>query len=44
LEQLPEIREKILKENHGKFEAIAKHQMKKYFDPNQQEIQYQAQR
>ncbi|CAK8688765.1 unnamed protein product [Clavelina lepadiformis] len=44
LEQLPEIKERLLQENEGKWHAIAKHQMKHYFDPSQAEIQSQARR
>jgi len=44
LEQIPEIREKLVAENEGKWKAIAKHQMKHYFNPSQEEIQQQAQR
>lgn len=44
LEQLPEIRDRILKDNEGKFEAIAKHQMIKYFNPTKKQIKEQAKR
>ena len=44
LEQLPEIRDSIMRENEGKWLAIAKHQMKNYFNPDQAEIQRHAQR
>lgn len=44
LEQMPEIMDGILKENEGKWKAIAKFQMKNYFTPSQQQIVDQAKR
>lgn len=42
LEQIPEIRGKLLKENTNKWEKIAKYQMKHYFDPSGQQLKNQA--
>uniref|UniRef100_UPI00358E1CFD zinc finger MYND domain-containing protein 10 n=1 Tax=Myxine glutinosa TaxID=7769 RepID=UPI00358E1CFD len=42
LEQVPEIRECIVKENAGKWKAIAKYQVKCFFNPTNEEIQEQA--
>jgi len=44
LEQLPEIRERIISKNKEKFTAIAKHQMLKYFNPTQRQIKEQSKR
>jgi len=44
LEQLPEIRDRIVCKNKDKFAAIAKHQMQKYFNPSQKQIKEQAKR
>uniref|UniRef100_A0A8C4NFT1 Zinc finger MYND domain-containing protein 10 n=1 Tax=Eptatretus burgeri TaxID=7764 RepID=A0A8C4NFT1_EPTBU len=44
LEQVPDIRECIVKENAGKWKAIAKHQVKCFFTLTNEEIQEQAQR
>lgn len=44
LEQVPEIRHRMIEENQGKWKGIAKHQMKKYFNPSKHEIQQQAKR
>ncbi|KAK3699888.1 hypothetical protein QZH41_016547 [Actinostola sp. cb2023] len=43
LEQLPEIRESLLKENAGKWEKIAQRQARDYFSPSEKEIRKQAQ-
>jgi len=44
LEQLPEVKDRLIRENEGKWQGIAKYQMKNYFNPDQQEIQMHAQR
>ncbi|XP_002132177.2 zinc finger MYND domain-containing protein 10 [Ciona intestinalis] len=44
LEQLPEVRDQLMRENTGKWKAIAKYQMKNFFNPKPEEIQQQAQR
>nr|CAB3267960.1 zinc finger MYND domain-containing protein 10-like [Phallusia mammillata] len=44
LEQLPEIRDRIISSNEGKWKGIAKYQMKHFFDPSNDEIKQQAQR
>ncbi|XP_077972144.1 zinc finger MYND domain-containing protein 10-like [Styela clava] len=44
LEQVPEIMDRIMKENEGKWKAIAKYQMKNFFNPSKSEIQAQAKR
>ncbi|MBN3292269.1 ZMY10 protein, partial [Polypterus senegalus] len=42
LEQIPEIRDNILKENAGKWKAIAKHQVKQVFSPSEEDLREQA--
>eukprot|EP00057_Strongylocentrotus_purpuratus_P030509 XP_781892.3 PREDICTED: zinc finger MYND domain-containing protein 10 [Strongylocentrotus purpuratus] len=42
LEQVPEIRERILKENEGKWKAIAKHQVKNFFNSSAESMRDQA--
>lgn len=44
IEQIPEIREKFLRENENKWKAIAKYQMKNAFTPSEAELRQQAQR
>uniref|UniRef100_W5UJJ5 Zinc finger MYND domain-containing protein 10 n=1 Tax=Ictalurus punctatus TaxID=7998 RepID=W5UJJ5_ICTPU len=44
LEQLPEIWNEIVAENSGKWKAIAKHQVKKVFNPSVNELREQANR
>ncbi|NXT29914.1 ZMY10 protein, partial [Syrrhaptes paradoxus] len=44
LEQVPVIWDHILKKNMGKWEAIAKHQVKHIFSPTEEELQLQARR
>ncbi|KFQ11873.1 Zinc finger MYND domain-containing protein 10, partial [Leptosomus discolor] len=44
LEQVPIIWDHILKKNRGKWEAIAKHQVKCTFSPTEEELKLQAQR
>ncbi|KAM8930225.1 zinc finger MYND domain-containing protein 10 [Pelodytes ibericus] len=44
LEQVPEIWDSIIKENSGKWKAIAKHQVKHAFSPSDEELRFQAQR
>uniref|UniRef100_S4RFB6 Zinc finger MYND domain-containing protein 10 n=1 Tax=Petromyzon marinus TaxID=7757 RepID=S4RFB6_PETMA len=44
IEQIPEIREKFLRENEDKWKAIAKYQMKNAFTPSETELRQQAQR
>ncbi|KAF5903716.1 zinc finger MYND domain-containing protein 10, partial [Clarias magur] len=44
LEQLPEIWNEIVAENSGKWKAIAKHQIKKVFNPTDSELREQANR
>ncbi|XP_034169870.2 zinc finger MYND domain-containing protein 10 isoform X3 [Pangasianodon hypophthalmus] len=44
LEQLPEIWNEIVAENSGKWKAIAKHQVKKVFNPSESELREQANR
>ncbi|XP_068170900.1 zinc finger MYND domain-containing protein 10 [Antennarius striatus] len=44
LEQIPEIRNHIMIKNSGKWEAIAKHQIKEIFSPSDSELKMQAQR
>ncbi|NXH19835.1 ZMY10 protein, partial [Bucco capensis] len=44
LEQVPVIRDHILKKNKGKWEAIAKHQVKCIFNPTEEELKLQARR
>ncbi|XP_019634170.1 PREDICTED: zinc finger MYND domain-containing protein 10-like [Branchiostoma belcheri] len=38
LEQVPEVRERILQENKGKWEALAKHQVKTVFNPSTEQL------
>lgn len=42
LEQVPEIREKLVKENQGKWDKIAKYQKKAFFSPTAEDIKKQA--
>ncbi|XP_056357175.1 zinc finger MYND domain-containing protein 10 isoform X2 [Oenanthe melanoleuca] len=42
--KVPVIRDHILKKNSGKWEAIAKHQVKHAFSPTEEELQLQARR
>ncbi|KAL9973838.1 hypothetical protein ACROYT_G020344 [Oculina patagonica] len=42
LEQVPEIREKLVKENQGKWDKIAKYQKKAFFSPSAEDIKKQA--
>ncbi|NWT66706.1 ZMY10 protein, partial [Prunella himalayana] len=44
LEQVPDIWDHILKKNSGKWEAIAKHQVKHAFSPTEEELKLQARR
>ncbi|KAL8558833.1 hypothetical protein ACOMHN_031762 [Nucella lapillus] len=44
LEQVPEIRDNLLKKYEGKWKKMAKQQMKFFFSPSQAEIREQAQR
>ncbi|NXS42977.1 ZMY10 protein, partial [Balaeniceps rex] len=44
LEQVPVIWDHILKKNAGKWEAIAKHQVKRAFSPTEEELKLQARR
>ncbi|XP_061314297.1 zinc finger MYND domain-containing protein 10 isoform X2 [Pezoporus flaviventris] len=44
LEQVPVIWDHILKKNAGKWEAIAKHQVKRVFSPTEEELKLQARR
>ncbi|NXU59262.1 ZMY10 protein, partial [Turnix velox] len=44
LEQVPVIWDHIFKKNAGKWEAIAKHQVKCVFSPTEEELKFQAQR
>ncbi|NWH26305.1 ZMY10 protein, partial [Grus americana] len=44
LEQVPVIWDHILKKNMGKWEAIAKHQVKRVFSPTEEELKLQAHR
>ncbi|KAM6256730.1 zinc finger MYND domain-containing protein 10 isoform 2-T2 [Porphyrio hochstetteri] len=44
LEQVPVIWDHILKKNKGKWEAIAKHQVKHIFSPTEEELKLQAHR
>uniref|UniRef100_A0A8C2Y7I3 Zinc finger MYND domain-containing protein 10 n=1 Tax=Coturnix japonica TaxID=93934 RepID=A0A8C2Y7I3_COTJA len=44
LEQVPVIWDHILKKNKGKWEAIAKHQVKHAFSPTEEELKFQARR
>lgn len=42
--QVPVIWDHILKKNTGKWEAIAKHQVKRVFSPTEEELKLQARR
>nr|XP_013799913.1 PREDICTED: zinc finger MYND domain-containing protein 10 [Apteryx mantelli mantelli]XP_013799914.1 PREDICTED: zinc finger MYND domain-containing protein 10 [Apteryx mantelli mantelli] len=44
LEQVPVVWDHILKKNAGKWEAIAKHQVKRMFSPTEEELKFQARR
>ncbi|KAJ6667697.1 hypothetical protein lerEdw1_016018 [Lerista edwardsae] len=44
LEQVPVIRDRIVRENSGKWQAIAKHQVINIFSPSQEELKSQAYR
>lgn len=44
LEQIPEIWERLERENKGKWRAIAKHQLRTVFSPSEQELRLQARR
>ncbi|XP_006169437.1 zinc finger MYND domain-containing protein 10 isoform X3 [Tupaia chinensis] len=44
LEQIPEIWERLERENRGKWQAIAKHQLRHVFSPSEQDLRLQAQR
>ncbi|XP_067932276.1 zinc finger MYND domain-containing protein 10-like [Watersipora subatra] len=44
LEQMPEIRARLLEDNNGKFVTISKNQMKKFFDPSEETLKEQAKR
>merc|ERR1719277_1462985 len=44
LEQVPEIRDNVLRRNEGKWKKIAKNQMKFFFNPSDAEIREQARR
>uniref|UniRef100_A0A671W899 Zinc finger MYND domain-containing protein 10 n=1 Tax=Sparus aurata TaxID=8175 RepID=A0A671W899_SPAAU len=44
LEQVPEIWNHILRENSGKWKAIAKYQVKETFNPSESDLKLQAQR
>nr|XP_025961153.1 zinc finger MYND domain-containing protein 10 isoform X2 [Dromaius novaehollandiae] len=44
LEQVPVIWDHVLKKNAGKWEAIAKHQVKRMFSPTEEELKLQARR
>uniref|UniRef100_A0A8C8A5J3 Zinc finger MYND domain-containing protein 10 n=1 Tax=Otus sunia TaxID=257818 RepID=A0A8C8A5J3_9STRI len=44
LEQVPVIWDHIVKKNTGKWEAIAKHQVKRVFSPTEEELKLQARR
>ncbi|XP_032892657.1 zinc finger MYND domain-containing protein 10 [Amblyraja radiata] len=44
LEQVPEIRDRIFRENSNKWKAIAKHLVKTAFNPSEQELLQQAHR
>ncbi|XP_075039977.1 zinc finger MYND domain-containing protein 10 [Mixophyes fleayi] len=44
LEQVPEVWDAIIRENSGKWKAIAKHQVKTAFSPSEEDLHYQAQR
>ncbi|XP_030061359.1 zinc finger MYND domain-containing protein 10 [Microcaecilia unicolor] len=42
LEQIPEIWDRIIRENSGKWKAIAKHQVKQVFNPSAEDLRHQA--
>lgn len=42
LEQIPEIWDRIIQDNKGKWKAIAKHQVKHAFNPSEQDLRHQA--
>ena len=42
--KVPEMRDKILQENEGKWKKIAKKQMKSFFDPSRSDLKMQAKR
>ncbi|XP_075405106.1 zinc finger MYND domain-containing protein 10 isoform X1 [Tenrec ecaudatus] len=44
LEQIPEIWERLEQENRGRWQAIAKHQLRHVFSPSEQELRMQARR
>ncbi|XP_028751119.1 zinc finger MYND domain-containing protein 10 isoform X3 [Peromyscus leucopus] len=44
LEQIPEIWDRLERENKGKWQAIAKHQLQHVFNPSDQDLRRQAQR
>uniref|UniRef100_A0A7N5JVD9 Zinc finger MYND domain-containing protein 10 n=1 Tax=Ailuropoda melanoleuca TaxID=9646 RepID=A0A7N5JVD9_AILME len=44
LEQIPEIWERLERENRGKWQAIAKHQLRHIFSPSEQDLRLQARR
>ncbi|KAM9324363.1 zinc finger MYND domain-containing protein 10 [Gastrophryne carolinensis] len=44
LEQVPEVWDNIIRENSGKWKAIAKHQVKHAFSPSDEDLRDQAQR
>ncbi|KAM9757948.1 zinc finger MYND domain-containing protein 10 isoform 2-T2 [Menidia menidia] len=43
-EQIPQIRNYIVKENSGKWKAVAKYQVKETFNPSESDLRHQAQR
>ncbi|KAM8917091.1 zinc finger MYND domain-containing protein 10 [Spinachia spinachia] len=44
LEQIPEIRDHIVRQNSGKWKAIAKYQVKETFSPSERDLKLQAER
>uniref|UniRef100_G3N8N2 Zinc finger MYND domain-containing protein 10 n=1 Tax=Gasterosteus aculeatus aculeatus TaxID=481459 RepID=G3N8N2_GASAC len=44
LEQIPEIRDHIVRQNSGKWKAIAKYQVKETFSPSESDLKLQAER
>ena len=42
--QIPEIRNYIVRENSGKWKAIAKYQVKETFNPSESDLRVQAER
>ncbi|XP_037707255.1 zinc finger MYND domain-containing protein 10 isoform X4 [Choloepus didactylus] len=44
LEQIPEIWERLEQENRGKWQAIAKHQLRHVFSPSEEDLRLQARR